>query len=248
MRGRCHQEGSFPPDPSDVSHCRAECERERIGKGLLQLHCNRLCLWLPFGLRADPPHREGFQCQPFCGQVRRGSRLRCLSCSVLGVVGGGGRLAHSHCPAPAGEGDQGSPPPPAWGLWGSGFQTVCRGTSLGSSLTLGVGTGYSFTRSLNHPLQLPILSKQFAPWPAPGSQFIQALRFVSLRVLKCIKKSAKSFVITFPFLKYLSDCIRKSLLASCPGGPPGVASCPGAGSRASVPLKPFLWPHNLPGL
>ena len=136
------------------------------------------------------------------GRWDEGSRLECLSCSVLGVVGGGGRFAHSHCPGTAGEGDQGSTSLPAWGLWGSGFQAVCRGTSLGSSLTLGVGTGYSFTLLPEpSPLQLPILSKQFVPWLVSGSQFIQALRFVLLRILKCIKKTAKSFVITFPFLK-----------------------------------------------
>ena len=72
LRGHCHQEGNFPPDPSDVSRCRADCQRERIGKGLLQLCFNRLCLWLPFDLRADPPHKEEFQGQPLSEQVRSG--------------------------------------------------------------------------------------------------------------------------------------------------------------------------------
>lgn len=178
-----------------------------------------------------------------------GSRLRCLSCFVLGVVGGGGDLPIATVLVLLGIGDQGSPSLSAWGLWGSGFQTGCRGISLGSSLTLGVGTGYSFTLLPEpSPLQLPILSKQFVPWPASGSQFIQALRFVLLRILKCIKKSAKSFVITFPFLKYLSDWIRKSLLASCPGRPPGVASCPRGRKQGLSPLQAIHLPHNLPGL
>ena len=200
MRGHCHQEGNFPPDPSDVSRCRAECERERIGKGLLQLHCNRLRLWLPFGLRADPPRREGFQGRPFSGQVRWGVQARVLILLRLRGCWGWGRLAHSHCPGTAGEGDQASPSLPAWGPWGSGFQTVCRGTSLGSSLTLGVGTGYSFTPLPEpSPLQLPILSKQFVPWPASGSQFIQAVRFVLLRILNVLRKVQRALSSLSPF-------------------------------------------------
>lgn len=238
MRGHCHQEGISPLTPQMSVAAEQNVNGRELAKASSNSTPNRLCLWLPFGLRADPPHREGFQGRPFSGQVRWGSRLGCLSCSVLGVVGGRGRFAHSHCPGTAGEGDQGSPSLPAWGLWGSGFQTVCRDISLGSSPTLGVGTGYSFTLLPEpSPLQLPILSKQFVPWPASGSQFIQALRFVLLRILKCIKKSAKSFVITFPFLKYLSDWIRKSLLASCPGGPPGVASCPRGRKQGLSPLQ-----------
>lgn len=72
LRGHCHQEGISHLTPQMSVAAEQNVNGRELAKASSNSTPNRLRLWLPFGLRADPPHREGFQGWPFSGQVRWG--------------------------------------------------------------------------------------------------------------------------------------------------------------------------------
>ena len=80
----------LPTQPLRCPSLRADCERERSGKGFLRFCSQHTVPVAPFGLKDEPLRWRDFQAGLFWGRGESEARLECLSCSISGGAGVGG--------------------------------------------------------------------------------------------------------------------------------------------------------------